>query len=143
MKLVGAADHDAALYFGDANDAVEAGFWWDTSAQKLFFQGYNNTTRMTIDNAGNVGLGITSPASNLHVYEATNDTAAVATLTGDGETAGDVFARIGAQNLHHGTGANGGEAHIDFRMASYQHSDRDGADILMSCLLYTSPSPRD
>ena len=26
----------------------------------------------------------------------------------------------------------GGEAHIDFRMASYQHSDRDGADILVS-----------
>ncbi len=42
-----------------------------------------------------------------------------------------MFARIGAQNLHHGTGTNGGEAFIDFRMASYQHSDRDGADILM------------
>ena len=80
---------------------------------------------------GRVGIGTNAPASNLHVYEASNDTASIVTLTGDGETAGDVFARIGAQNLHHGTGTNGGEAFIDFRMASYQHSDRDGADILM------------
>ena len=59
MKIVGAADHDTALYFGDANDPVEAGIWWDTSAQNLHFQGYNNTTRMTIDNAGHVGINAT------------------------------------------------------------------------------------
>ena len=70
LKLVGAADHDVALYFGDANDAVEAGFWWDTSEAKLHFQGHNNATRMTIDNAGKVGIGETTPAAMLHVKSA-------------------------------------------------------------------------
>ena len=73
MKLVGAADHDAALYFGDANDAVEAGIWWDTSEARLHFQGYNNTTRMTIGSTGNVGIGTNNPTTHKLQIEGSNN----------------------------------------------------------------------
>ena len=68
MKLVGAADHDAALYFGDANDPVEAGIWWDTSAQILNFNGYNNSAGATLDNTGTFHTNMFGIRSGDYMY---------------------------------------------------------------------------
>ena len=107
--------------------ADNSGTYWDFTGYAYLRPERSTANALKIDTNGNVDVN-----GNLNVIQGSNDTLAQFKLSGDGETAGDVFTRIAAQNLHHGTGTYGGEAHIDFRMASYQHSDRDGADILVS-----------
>ena len=85
FKLVGAADHDVALYFGDANDEVEAGFYWDTSAAMLKFNGHNNSTRMVIDPNGNLLINSTT------VPTETGSTLSHGILIDQGADDGDAF----------------------------------------------------
>ena len=92
MKLVGAADHDAALYFGDANDGVEAGIWWDTSAAELKFQGYNNSTRMVIGGSGQIGIGGANYGTDGQVL--TSKGGSAAPEWADAAGGGDSFASI-------------------------------------------------
>lgn len=40
---------DSALYFGDATDVVQAGLYYDESAQSLYIKGYDDQTAVTID----------------------------------------------------------------------------------------------
>ncbi len=58
---------DSALLFGNVDDTYQASILYDASAQSLNLRGYNNATRLTIANGGNVGIGTTSPTERLHV----------------------------------------------------------------------------
>jgi len=50
---------------------------------------WENTDSLVIDASGNVGIGITSPASPLHIYENTSNTGNNAGLTVENDGAGD------------------------------------------------------
>ena len=71
------------LLFGDTTDDFTAGILsLQTAGNDLSFFA-NNATRMTIDNAGNVGIGTTAPAGRLHArFDAGS---------GDGHTAKYIF----------------------------------------------------
>ena len=65
--IVGPSGGDAALYFGDTVDTARGGLYYDTSENALQIRGYNNSARMAITSAGNVGIGTASPAVPLDV----------------------------------------------------------------------------
>ena len=47
-------------------------------------QHQSGTTAMSIDNGGNVGIGITDPDSELHIYKADSATGCMLTIESDG-----------------------------------------------------------
>ena len=49
----------SALYFGDVADTVRGGIRYDSSVDTLALHGYNNVSRLIIDNVGNIGIGVT------------------------------------------------------------------------------------
>ena len=81
INLVSSAAHDSAILFGDTGDSVEAGILYKPAEQKLFIRGYNNLDRMTIDSAGNVGIGTADPKRKLHISE--NPVIVLSDTTGD------------------------------------------------------------
>ncbi|MGA0367159.1 MAG: hypothetical protein ACO3N1_08340, partial [Ilumatobacteraceae bacterium] len=71
IRIIASDGSDPALYFGDSTDAVRGGLVFDTSENDLQFRGYNNSTVMTIESDGQVGIGTTSPEALLHVNAGT------------------------------------------------------------------------
>ena len=67
IRLQSTDSSDPFLYFGDQDDAVRGGIGMDTSENALLLRGYNNSTRMTIDSSGNVGINDTTPSYRLDV----------------------------------------------------------------------------
>lgn len=72
IRLQSTDSSDPFLYFGDQVDSVRGGIGYDTSANALQLRGYNNSTRMTINSSGNVGIGTTTPNTNLHISSGTS-----------------------------------------------------------------------
>ena len=62
---------DCAIIFGAQDDLATASLGYFHSDDSLRFNGYNNTTRMTIDSSGNVGIGTSSPDAPLHIVAST------------------------------------------------------------------------
>ena len=90
IRLQSTDSSDPFLYFGDQDDAVRGGIGMDTSENALLLRGYNNSTRMTIDSSGNVGINDTTPSYQLDV-------------NGDIRSTADIYAN---DELY--VGANGG-----------------------------------
>ena len=65
------------LYFGDGTSGSEKaeGYIQYLHNTNRFDFGTSNSTRMTIDSSGNVGIGETSPDRKLHINSGTTDTA--------------------------------------------------------------------
>jgi hypothetical protein len=104
IRIVSSDGTDPALYFGDSVDLVRGGFVFDTSTNDLQFRGYNNSTVMTIESDGQVGIGTTSPSALLHVNAGTvnncatfesTDAGAIVSLV-DNSTTGSAYVGIRA-----------------------------------------------
>ena len=92
IRLQSTDSSDPFLYFGDQVDAVRGGIGMDTSANALQLRGYNNSTRLTIDSSGNVGINDTTPSYTLDVNGDINTTGALRT---DGKKTGLVLLTSG------------------------------------------------
>lgn len=69
-RLLSTNGGDTALLFGDSIDTIRASITYNTSNNDLQFRGYNNSTKMTIESDGQIGIGTTSPLASLHVNSA-------------------------------------------------------------------------
>jgi hypothetical protein len=91
IRLQSTDSTDPSIYFGDQTDAVRGGIAFDISSNTLQFRGYNNTTRMSIDSAGNVNIPINLYVSGIiDVNEVRGDDGGQSdpsfTFTTDGDT---------------------------------------------------------
>ena len=68
----GTDTNEAAVYFGDEGDAVQAGIMYDAGTQKLYIKADNNNNAITIDSAERIGIGVEDPDVRLEVMENTN-----------------------------------------------------------------------
>ena len=81
----------------------------------------NSATKLTIDNDGDVGIGVTNPDNKL-------DVAGTAQITGAVDIGGNIDMNSNQ---------------IDNLMAASADDHVVRFDQIYPCLLYTSPSPRD
>jgi len=104
IRIIASDGTDPALYFGDNTDSVRGGLVFDTSENDFQFRGYNNSTVMTIESDGQVGIGTTSPEALLHVNAGTvnnvatfesTDAGAILSLV-DNTTTGSAYVGIRA-----------------------------------------------
>ena len=58
---------NAGILFGDTDASARGGIIYDNDSNSLAFRANNNTEKMRIDSAGNVGIGTTNPKSELHI----------------------------------------------------------------------------
>ena len=65
----------AKVQFGTQSDVVHTAIQFDASDNSLQFRGYDNSEDMRIDSSGNVGIGTSSPAKELHVYASSGESA--------------------------------------------------------------------
>lgn len=90
ISIVSPNVDEAGILFGDTDLAARGGVIYDNSDNSLAFRTDENTEKMRIDSAGNVGIGSTLPATlndKLHVQGnvfITNTSATPVTPTGGG-----------------------------------------------------------
>ena len=80
--LSNATNRDQYLFFGDSSDGDVGWVRYDHATDVMSFQ-TNATEKMWIDPAGNVGIGITNPTSELHLPQE-NDASTPTLSFGDG-----------------------------------------------------------
>jgi hypothetical protein len=69
ISMLAPTNSEQGILFGDSNDSVEGAIMFNSPGvtNGLQFRTLNNNTRMTIDSAGRVGIGTTTPTNLLHV----------------------------------------------------------------------------
>lgn len=70
INIITPAANESGLYFGNPANAVHGGIVYNsTVANGLAFRTNGNTTRMVINDLGNVGIGDNTPNAKLHVSD--------------------------------------------------------------------------
>jgi len=83
IRIESANDGYASLQFGDADDTVRGAITYNNADDTLQLRGYNNTTRMTIDSSGNVGIGGT-PYTKVDIRGTSATSSATLQIVGTG-----------------------------------------------------------
>ncbi len=115
---IGPNGGDAAVYLGDATDTVRAGLYYDTSENDLQIRGYNNSTRILINSAGNVAIGTTVVSNKLSLP--IGQTVNIGATAGTAHQAGNVGS-VGL-TITDGGNANGVRVH-NTHNGTYSSSD--------------------
>ena len=130
------ADQEAAIFFGDVDDDIECGIQYEAANQNLIFSTGNNSEALRIDSSGNVGIGITSPATLLDV-RSTNGTEAILRLGSSGSIGINTLGKIEfysadaddpgikASILNTSSGNQGPGGHLDGNLV-FSTTDSDG-----------------
>ena len=139
-RLLSTDGGDTALLFGDSVDSVRASVAYVTSQDRLDLRGYNNSTRMSINSSGNVGIGTTSPSAPLEISTSVNtealrlsanftagnqETYITAVDTGDSS----ILAAIGLGSTG---GSNDNDGAITFRTTTASSSSIPAAKVTIS-----------
>ena len=67
VRIISANNSFGAITFGDTDDSSTGGIVYNHSDDSLALYGYDNTERLRITSAGLVGIGTSSPGTNLHI----------------------------------------------------------------------------
>ena len=88
MSIVSGTSHTGAIAFADGTGAAayRGRVEYDHGADKLYL-GAGGATQFVLNANGEVGIGTSSPAANLHIYEATTDTPLQITRAANGGNA--------------------------------------------------------
>lgn len=89
LEIASATNSEAAVSFGDNDNGLRAGIFYNNSTEDLQFRGNSNSVRMVIDNGGNIGMGTDSPSSQLHLHTSSTSNTLQLTNSSTGTGAGD------------------------------------------------------
>jgi hypothetical protein len=89
VQILAAATQSSRVVFGDSGDNDIGMIKYDHTNDSLSFRTTGTDGRLTIDSSGDVGIGVTSPISKLHVYQNDTATSTTAGITIEQDGTGD------------------------------------------------------
>jgi hypothetical protein len=92
MSIISSNSGQGHILFGDVDDGAAGAIAYDHSSDKIRFRTNSTWDRMIIDSSGNVGIGTSSPAYDLHIHQNDSGNAVIHfTNTATGSTGTDGF----------------------------------------------------
>ena len=111
LSLYATPANISRITLGDTDDHDIGQIGYDNSDNSMFF-GTNNTTRMSIDSSGNVGIGLTAPQNRIHIASSGANPAYLHSTnasSGTGATDGVVMGLGNASDVYYWNYENGAQ----------------------------------